>query len=170
VERKAAGGIDEVRYPRVESMNDDPIWWITNDGDLICRDIFNRHYSKYHYKDGRNPKKIVGPGQYIMLRTWEGNALLVWRKFKDDSGQQGINCSVFRNESEHKSSDLIRQADAIADFCWPGERHYTYVNAEKIKSNNPGCCFKKAGWRLCGITKVRKLIILEKINRSLTYG
>lgn len=140
-----------------------PVWWITNDGDEICQKLHERHYSKYHYKDGRKPKKIVGPGEYIMLRTWEGDALFVWRKFKDESGQIGINCSIFRNESKYKSSDLIKQADAIADFCWPSERHYTYVNASKIKSINPGCCFKKAGWRVCGETKIRKLTILERM-------
>jgi len=43
-------------------------------------------------------------------------ALFVWRKFEDDSGQKGINCSIFRNESDILSSDLIREADAIVDF------------------------------------------------------
>jgi hypothetical protein len=141
-------------------MTPNPIWWITNDGDLRVTEIFGRHYSKYNYKDGRKPKKIVGPGQYIVLRTWEGDALFVWRKFIDKSGQQGINCSVFRNESKYLSSDLIRQADTIANFCWPSERHYTYVNASKIKSINAGCCFKKAGWIECGRT-AKGLIILE---------
>ena len=32
----------------------------------------------------------------------------------------------------------------------------------KIKSKNAGFCFKKNGWRTCGISKARKLIILEK--------
>jgi hypothetical protein len=27
---------------------------------------------------------------------------------------------------------------------------------------NPGYCFKMAGWTVCGITKVHKLIIMEK--------
>jgi hypothetical protein len=147
-----------------ENIIIEPLWWITNDGDERMAELFSRHYSRYHYKDGRIAKKIVGPGEYIMLRTWDGDALFVWRKFIDRSGQSGINCSVFRNESKHKSSELIRQADAIADFCWPRERHYTYVNASKIKSINPGYCFKVAGWRQCGVTKIRKLIVLEKIK------
>jgi len=144
----------------------DPLWWITKDGDEKCLELFQRHYSKYHYRDGRQPKLFCGPGEKLVLRTWEGDAFFVWRKFKDDSGQQGINCAIFRNESKYKSSDLIRQADAIADFCWPSERHYTYVNASKIKSVNPGYCFKAAGWRQCGRTKVRKLIILERVNHT----
>jgi hypothetical protein len=38
---------------------------------------------------------------------------------------------------------------------------YTYVNGRKVKSANPGYCFKRAGWRTCGKT-AGGLIILEK--------
>jgi hypothetical protein len=92
--------------------------------------------------------------------------MFVWRKFIDDSGQQGVNCAVFRNESSLRSSDLIRQADAVADCAWPGERHYTYVNSEAIRSTNPGFCFVAAGWRRCGMTR-NGLIVLERTS-SLT--
>jgi len=138
-----------------------PLWWITKDGDEVCKELYERHYSRRRYKDGRTVKLFCGPGEKIVLRTWEGDALFVWRKFIDGSGQQGVNCAVFRNESSHQSSELIRQADAIADFCWPCERHYTYVNASKIKSSNPGYCFKLAGWTTRGRTK-GGLVVLEK--------
>lgn len=141
-------------------MHYEPLWWITKDGDLVLRKLFDRHYSRQRYKDGRRRKIFCGPGQKIVLRTWDGDAMFVWKKFIDASGQQGINCSVFRNESKHKASLLIRQADAIANFCWPGERHYTYVDARRVRSNNPGCCFKAAGWKICGTTK-GGLLILE---------
>lgn len=138
-----------------------PLWWITKDGDEVCRKFYDRHYSKRNYRDGREPKLFCGPGEKIVLRTWEGDALWVWRRFRDDSGQAGVNCAVFRNESRYQSSELIRQADAIADLCWPGLRHYTYVNAGRVRSTNPGCCFKKAGWRVSGKTK-GGLVILER--------
>jgi len=140
-----------------------PIWWLTKDGDEFCLRLYERHYSCRQYKDGRKRKLFVGPGQKIVLRTWEGDAMFVWRRFRDDCpGQHGINCAVFRNESSYKSSELIRQADAIADFVWPGERHYTYVDAKKIKSTNPGFCFITAGWQKCGRTK-SGLIILARV-------
>jgi hypothetical protein len=137
------------------------LWWITKDGDDRARALFDRHYSRYRYKDGRQPKLFCGPGEKLVLSTWEGDALWVWRKFIDASGQRGINCAIFRNESPHKASELVRQADAIADHCWPRERHYTYVDARRIRSNNPGCCFKVAGWREAGRTK-GGLVILER--------
>lgn len=130
-----------------------PIWWITKDGDETCKALYDRHYSRRVYRDGRRPKLFVGPGEKLALRTWAGDAVFVWRRFRDASGQQGVNCSIFRNESPYRASELIRQADAIADHCWPGLRHYTFVNAGRIRSTNPGCCFKAAGWRECGRTK-----------------
>lgn len=136
-------------------------WHQVRDGHPAALRLFERHYSKYHYKDGRRPNRFVGPGERIVLITKDGDALFVWRKFRDDSGQVGVNCSVFRNESKILSSEFIRQAMDIAWQKWPGERLYTYVNAGKVKSSNPGCCFKKAGWRQCGVTKSRKLLIFE---------
>jgi hypothetical protein len=151
----------------VSRLFPNPLWWLTKDGDAACLELYNRHYSAYDYKDGRKRKLFCGPGEKLVLRTWEGDACFVWRKFKDDSGQEGINCAVFRNESTYLSSELIRQADAIADAVWPGERHYTYVNAERILSTNPGCCFIKAGWRKCGKTKVNRLLIFERTQLAL---
>ena len=139
-----------------------PVWWLTKDGDLDCLEMYERHYSAYRYVDGRERKLFVGPGEKVVLRTAGADAVFVWRKFIDDSGQDGINCAVFRNESQYRSSDLIRQADAIADCLWPRERHYTYVNAARVKSRNPGYCFLKAGWRRCGRTK-SGLIVLERV-------
>jgi len=137
-------------------------WVQVKDGNLTAWALFQRHYSKYHYADGRKPKRFVGPGERIVLITQDGKALFVWRKFINASGQMGINCAVFRNESDILSSLLIMEAEQIAWERWPGERLYTYVNPRKISSDNPGYCFKCAGWNECGTTKARKLLILEK--------
>ena len=142
-----------------------PLWWITKDGDRDCLELYERHYSAYRYKDGRVRVLFVGPGEKFVLRTEHGDACFVWRRFKDDSGQTGINCAVFRNESPHKSSELIRQADAIADAVWPCRRHYTFVNAARVRSTNPGYCFLAAGWQRCGMTK-SGLLVLERVIGS----
>lgn len=142
----------------------DPVWWITKDGDLTCLKMYERHYSAYQYQDGRQRKLFCGPGEKIVLRTQHADALFVWRKFIDASGQTGINCAVFRNESPYLASDLIRQADAIADRCWPSERHYTFVNPRHVRSARAGHCFECAGWRRAGLTK-GGLLVLEMAGR-----
>lgn len=138
-----------------------PSWILAQDGEPELREMYERHYSCYHYADGRKPKLFCGPGEKIILTTPKRDALFVWRKFINRSGQQGVNCAVFRNEGQCLSSDLIREADAIADFAWPGERHYTYVRGEAVKSRNPGWCFFCAGWLKCGHTQ-RGLLVLER--------
>lgn len=138
-------------------------WFITKDGDRTVLALYERHYSAYQYKDGRVRRLFAGPGEKIVLRTYAGDAGFVWRNFISDSGERGINCAFFRNESKIISSQLIRQADAIADQVWSCRRHYTYVDANKVSSANPGYCFKKAGWVVCGQTGGGKLI-LERIT------
>jgi hypothetical protein len=150
-------------------MFDGMTWLPTRDGDPRAYDLMRRHYSFQAYRDGRrrnlsNPSRhlFVGPGEKMVLITLDCKALFVWRRFIDKSGQSGINCAVFHNESDRLSSDLIRAAEMLAWQRWPGERLYTYVDARKVKSCNPGYCFKMAGWRTCGKSKDLGLIILEK--------
>ena len=138
-------------------------WFLAVDGDEHCRSIFQRHYSFRPYADGREPKLFVGPGAKMVLITENGDALFVWRKFISGDGQQGINCAVFRNESDVLSSTLILDAEEAVWTRWPKQRLFTYVNPKKIASTNPGYCFKLAGWRECGRTKWKGLVILEKL-------
>lgn len=141
-----------------------PLWYLTKDGDRSCYDLFRRHYSCRNAAP-RNGL-FVGPGDKIVLRTDAGDAVFVWRhsRFRADE-QTGVECTLFRNEGPHQSSELVRQADAIADFVWPDRRHYTFVDQEKVRSRNPGFCFIAAGWRRCGHTK-RGLLILERLPPS----
>ncbi|MFH0960290.1 MAG: hypothetical protein V1897_16480, partial [Pseudomonadota bacterium] len=85
-------------------MKESPHWFLSKDGDDYVREFFDRHYSRIYRKDGRRSKKFIGPGQYILLRTWDCDAIFTWRKFIDDCpGQFGVNCAIFRNESPIKS-------------------------------------------------------------------
>lgn len=138
------------------------VWLPVKDANDTAREIFDRHYSRYHYADGRKPLHFVGPGEKMVLVTPDALALFVWRKFISQDGQAGVNCAVFRNEGPTRSSDLIREAVRLAWERWPGERLYTYVNPRAVRhKRDPGRCFLKAGWSYCGWTKKRHYRILE---------
>ncbi len=145
------------------------LWLAVKDGDERAAAIFKRHYSYHQYQDGRrrygyrNRFLMLGPGEKMVLLSPGCDALFCWRKFIDKSGQIGVNCAIFRNESSVLSSTLILAAEQLAWQRWPGERLYTYVNAGAIASSNPGYCYQKAGWRKCGTTKAKGLIVLEKL-------
>jgi hypothetical protein len=138
-------------------------WQEVRDGNDTARAIFDRHYSRsrYRYADGRKPLLFVGPGEKMVLLTQCARALLVWRRFRSQDSQEGVNCAVFRNEGAGLASDLLKEGCLAAWRRWPGERLYTYVDPRKVKGNPPGSCFMHAGWSRCGITKVRKYYILE---------
>lgn len=144
-------------------------WIQVKDGNDTAREIFNSHYSRYRYVDGRKPLLFVGPGEKMVLITPCARALFVWRKFISGDGQQGVNCAVFRNDGAGVASELIREACSVAWERWPGARLYTYVNAAKIRPTRiPGRCFLKAGWRYVRTpdgqrarTKWNHLLILE---------
>ncbi len=142
-------------------------WRETKDGDRSCRRLLENHYS-YNPRInsfGDVPKLFVGPGEKLVLRDYDPffdcKAVFVWRKFIDDSGQAGVNCAVFRNESDNRSSDMILDAEHWARDRWGNIRAYTYVAADKVQSRNPGYCYKAAGWKYAGITQ-GGLLILEK--------
>lgn len=148
------------------SQCEDECHWIgVKDGDERARAIYARHYTARHYRDGRPRHLFVGPGEKLVLLTKRCDALFTWRKFRDASGQQGVNCAVFRNEGPMQSSTLIQGAVTLAWRRWPGARLYTYVNPKAIRSTNPGFCFLQAGWQRCGQTK-GGLLILELLPRA----
>jgi hypothetical protein len=129
--------------------------------DQEARQLADRHYSR--------PKRSIGKRQFsrngskIVLRDALGDVLFVWTT---DSvprwdGQEGYNCAIFRNESSRRSSEIIVEAEHAAVAKWGPGRAYTYVDPSKIKSRNPGYCFKMAGWTFVGVSKNGKHI-LEK--------
>jgi hypothetical protein len=136
-----------------------PLWLLALDAEDELRLLYNRHYSPRGHRHAKPRSRFIGPGEYICLTTAKRDALFVWRRFIDHSGQEGVNCAIFRNEGPTLSSDLIREACAIAAFAWPGQRLYTYVCPALIRSTNPGACFKAAGWRKVGLTKSGLLIL-----------
>lgn len=124
-------------------------WIEIKDGDPRAVAIYRRHYSC------RNPEVdycrygFSGKGESMVLITPECNALWCWRRVEGE----GVNCSVFRNEGDILSSQLVIEASGLARKKWGNKRLYTYVNSQKIQSSNPGYCFLMAGWEKCGKSK-----------------
>lgn len=140
-------------------------WIEVRDGNDTVRNIFDRHYSRYFYADGRKPKLFVGPGEKMVLLAAGANAICVWRKFISGDGQKGVNCAVFRRESGETASQMLASARALAWARWPDERLYTYVDPRGVtptwRAGRPtwGHCFYQDGWVFEGLTKGRLHIL-----------
>lgn len=124
------------------------------------------HYSR------RTPgsKTFTGVGQEVVLVTEAGDA--VWAVVRQRTpARRGTGTSrgrtgatdlgaryvwrnmLFRNLGPHLSSDLIRSATLTTYAIWlerygemPRERLRTEVDTRKVRSSNPGYCYKMAGY------------------------
>lgn len=147
-------------------------WMEVRDGNDSVRVIFDRHYSRYVYADGRKPKLFMGPGEKLVLMTADGGAICAWRRFISMDKQEGVNCAIFRREHGDLASALLATARGFAERRWAGERLYTYINPKGVRPTmvkGPrghfypvyGYCFYQDGWTFAGLTK-GGLHILER--------
>ena len=113
---------------------------------------------------------FVGVGEKIVLKSPDGKALFAWlySKIRMDN-LDGINCTIFRNESSELSSKLILEAEKFALEKWSKGKDelllFTYVNPNKVKSTYAGYCFLKAGWEYVRMSKTGKLkLFIKKVK------
>lgn len=145
-------------------------WYGSHRADPRGLALYQRHYSAAKNAPYRQRRSLnfVAAGSPLVLLTTHADACFVWLRNTVErmDKQQGICCTLFRNESSILSSELVREADQLAWSRWPDEpRHFTYVDADKTKrrrgkQNPPGQCFLMAGWRQCGWS-AKGLVILE---------
>lgn len=146
-------------------------WVRTTKFDAECAALADRHYSR------RTPgsPQFMPPGQTVILATLLRDAVFGWWRpdpatgLKPWNGLDGWTCTIFRNESGHRSSDLILEAEqalaATGHSCGP-DGLITYVWDKKVRSENPGACFKRAGWKRTGRSADGKKTLLQKPFRA----
>lgn len=131
-------------------------WHLSNRADPRAVAISDAHYSRQ--KPGT--PQFMPPGSAFCLFTegavWGTSAPLAAFVKHDWAG--AWMCSIFRREPEcpYLASDLIREAVAATRWRYgepPALGMVTFVDAGKVRSANPGFCFKKAGFRRVGETK-----------------
>lgn len=135
--------------------------------DPECAELADRHYSRQTV----GAREFVGNGRPLVLRDAAGAVVFAWlwcREGMRKDGEEGYNCTIFRNESNERASDLIRQAEQLAVEKWGAGRAFTYINPRKVAPtmvrSHPvwGFCFYKAGWRYVRLSKDGKHL-LEKV-------
>jgi len=122
-------------------------WQPVNRNNRVAGSLIRRHYTR-----ARNTGHFCRPGLNLVLLGIDGKAVWISHKntdgYKRWDGLDAIECTVFRNEGERLSSELVEEAVILTESKWgrPADGWVTYVDARKVKSTNPGFCFLKAGF------------------------
>ena len=117
--------------------------------------LADRHYSRRKI----GSPQFMPPGQTLVLLTPDADGVFGWWRPDPTSGIRAMNgldgwtCTIFRNEGARLSSGLILAAETMlvdsGRGCGP-DGMLTYVFDAKVRSVNPGACFKFAGWKVRG--------------------
>ncbi len=142
-------------------------WQRVTKFDKRACELADRHYSRRKI----GSPQFMPPGQTVVLLLPTADAVFGWWRPDPSSGIRAMNgldgwtCTIFRNESAMRSSDLILDAElAITEAghnCGPTGL-ITYVWDRKIRSVNPGFCFKAAGYQVAGRSADRRKTLLIK--------
>jgi hypothetical protein len=132
-------------------------WYLTDQADPRAIELADKHYSRKH----KGSAGVMPPGRMVVLLTEDGNA--VWgtswpyaAMLRRTWATESWMCTIFRNESPFLSSELILEAIAATRWIWgepPRDGMVTLIDAKKIKSTNPGYCYKMAGFQRIGFAK-----------------
>lgn len=139
-------------------------WKLSHRADPSALPLADRHYNRQ--KPGT--PQFVPPGRCLVLLTTDESALWVtswpFAEYTKHAWAGAWVCSCFRNEGSHLSSELIREAVAVTRWHYgepPALGMVTFVDAGKVRSTNPGYCYKMAGFHFTGWTKINKLVALQ---------
>ena len=131
-------------------------WIVVSKGDIRARGIADRHYSRQTI----GAPQFTRPGNNLVLLLEDCSALWVtWKPangiHRMDDMDGAYECTIFHNDGVELSSQLIIDAMKVTESVWgiPKNGWLTYVADSKVKSVNPGYCFKKAGWEVIGRNK-----------------
>ena len=135
--------------------------------------LADRHYSRRKI----GSPQFMPPGETIVLLSNDGRAVFGWWRphptsgIKSMNGLDGWTCTIFRNESERVSSQLILEAEEFlmgSGVTIGPDGLITYVWDSKIKSSNPGYCFQIAGWKRTGRSADNRKTLLQKFITTPT--
>src|SRR5215831_12542106 len=139
--------------------------------DAECAALADRHYSRRT----KGSPQFMPNGKKIILRNTDGSIVFGWlwsaTELRAD-GENGYNCTIFRNESQAVASDVIREAEAWAVREWGPNRAFTYVDPQHIAPTKYrgypvwGWCFYKAGWSFVRVTKSGKHLLEKQLRRD----
>lgn len=148
------------------------MWQRVTKFDPRAAKLADRHYSRRKI----GSPQFMPPGETVVLLTPDELAVWGWWRphpasgIKAMNGLDGWTCTIFRNESKTRSSELILAAEKVLlglGVTVGKDGFITYVWDKKVQSKNPGYCFKMAGWQVKGRSADgRKTLLMKQPNEQ----
>ena len=146
-------------------------WRLSWRADPVARAIADRHYNRQKV----GAPQFVPPGRCMVLRTADGRAAWVtswpFAEYVQHAWAGAWMNSLFRNEGDHLSSDLIRWAVAHTRAEWPNVPPLgivSFVDAAQTKGKEvPGWCYRRAGWSHVGFTQAGLYVFQQLSARRI---
>lgn len=147
------------------------MWRLSDRFDPAALPLADAHYNR----QTPGSPQFVPPGRcLVLLHGAPPTALWVtsWPKaeFTHHAWAGAWINSLFRRESGPLASEMIRAAVAATRARYgepPPLGMVTFVDADEVKSRNPGCCYKMAGFRLVGRTKERGFLAFQMLPADM---
>jgi len=145
-------------------------WIRSHRADPLVVPLADRHYNRQKV----GSPQFAPPGRCIVLRTQGTDAFWItswpFAQYVRHAWAGAWVCSAFRNESGHRSSELIREAVEVTRSIYgdpPELGMITFVDAAKVRhKRDPGRCYLRAGFRHAGMTK-GGLIALQLLPQDM---
>ena len=143
-------------------------WHLSHRQDPRALPLANRHYNRQKPKS----PQFVPPGRCLVLLTENADALWVtsWPQFASHEWVGAWINTLFRNEGAGLSSELIIEAVAATRAFFgdpPALGMVTFVDPAAVRSRNPGCCYRKVGFRRVGVTKERERLAFQLLPDAM---
>lgn len=143
------------------------MWQRVTKFDPRAAKLADEHYSRRKI----GSPQFMPPGETLVLLSDDERAVFGWWRphprsgIKAMNGLDGWTCTIFRNGSRWLSSSMILEAEefllSLGVTIGP-DGFITYVWDAKVASENPGYCFKCAGYRAAGRSADGKKTLLLK--------
>jgi hypothetical protein len=144
-------------------------WHVSHRYDPRALPLANRHYNRHN----ADSPQFVPPGSPVVLLTEKADALWVSlrQKFQSHAWPGAWMNTLFRNESDQLSSELITEAVAATLHAWgepPAMGFISFVDSKKTKKKrDPGRCYRRAGWKHVGFTIDAGLYVFQLLPSEM---
>lgn len=132
------------------------MWWLSHRADAEVVPLADRHYNRQKI----GSPQFAPPGRCMVLKTQPLDAFWItswpFAGYVKHEWAGAWVCSAFRNEGEHLSSILVRDAVAATLAVYgdaPPLGMITFVDGTKVRRKRDlGRCYRKAGFVDAGFT------------------